>query len=82
MLRRLLDRLRRRADDERPVAAPGPRDYAQDREDSRRAGLSEEDRAWEDASLRRSREPGTGAHGGGTTTGQGTDAPRRDAGDA
>ena len=56
MLRRLLDRLRRRADDDRPVAAPGPRGYAQDREDSRRARLSDEDRAWEEASLQRDRE--------------------------
>ena len=81
MLRRLMDRLRRGTDD-RPAAAPAARDYAQEREDSRQTGLSDEDRAWEEASLRRSREPGTGAHGGGTTTGQSTDAPRRDAGDA
>ena len=56
MLRRLLDRLRRRADDDRPAAAPGPRDFAQDREDSRRARLSDEDRAWEEASLQRDQE--------------------------
>ena len=82
MLRRLLDRLRRRADDDRPVAAPGPRDYAQEREDSRQAGMSEEDRAWQEASLQRSREPGTGQDGGGTATGPSTDGPRRGAGDA
>ena len=56
MLRRLLDRLRHRADDDRPAATADPRDYAQDREDSRRGRLSDEDRAWEDASLQRDRE--------------------------
>ena len=56
MLRRLLDRLRRRADEDRPVGAPGPRDYAQEREDSRQAGLSDEDRAWQEASLLRDRD--------------------------
>ena len=38
------------------AAAPAPRDYAQERADDRRAGLSEEDRAWEAASQRRARE--------------------------
>ena len=38
------------------AAAPAPRDYAQERADDRRAGLSEEDRAWEAASLQRERD--------------------------
>lgn len=56
MLRRLVDRLRRRSQDDRPAAAPADRDYVQDREDHRRAQLSEEDQAWGDASLQRDRE--------------------------
>ena len=56
MLRRLMDRLRRRGNDAPPVGASAPRDFAQDREDSRQAGLSDEDRAWQEASLQRDRE--------------------------
>ena len=38
-------------------AGAGPRqDFMQDREDSRQAHMSVEDRAWEDASLRTNRE--------------------------
>ena len=55
MLRRLLDRLRRRGNDVRPVGAPAPRDFAQEREDSREAGMSDEDRAWQESSLQRDR---------------------------
>ncbi len=47
------------------------REFRQEREDARLARTSEEDRAWEAASLRRDRERRTGA---------GTDAPRDDAG--
>ncbi len=56
MLRRLLDRLRRRGNEDRPAAAPAARDFVQEREDSRQARLSEEDRAWQEASLLRDRE--------------------------
>ena len=56
MLRRLLDRLRRRGTEGRPAAAPAARDFAQEREDSRQARLSEEDRAWQEASLQRDQE--------------------------
>ncbi len=56
MLRRLMDRLRRRGTDDRPAAAPAARDYAQEREDSRQTGLSDEDRAWEEASAQRDRD--------------------------
>ena len=56
MLRRLLDRLRRRADDDRPAGETAPRDYGQERDDSRRARLGDEDRAWEEASLQRDRD--------------------------
>ncbi len=41
-------------------STPVPADFRQDREDSRRAHLSDEDRAWETASLRKdqaTREP-------------------------
>ena len=55
MLRRLVDRLRRRGNDAPPAGAPAPRDFAQDREDSRQGRLSEEDRAWQEASLERDR---------------------------
>ena len=57
MLRRLMDRLRRRGTgDDRPTGEPAPRDFAQDREDSRQGRLSEEDRAWQEASLQRDQE--------------------------
>ena len=56
MLRRLIDRLRRRGRDDRPADPPTPRDYAREREDTRQAGLSDEDRAWQEASLQRDRD--------------------------
>ena len=56
VLRRLLDRLRRRPDDDRPAAAPADRDYAQEREERRLAQMSEEDRAWGAASQQRDRD--------------------------
>jgi hypothetical protein len=40
----------------RQVAGAGRPDFRQDREDSRVGGMSEEDRAWETASLRTDRE--------------------------
>lgn len=55
MLRRLMDRLRRRRSDDHPAAAPAPRDYVQEREDHRHAQLSEEDQAWGKASRARDR---------------------------
>ena len=56
MLRRLMDRLRRRGAAARPAGAPAPRDFAREREAGRQAGLTEEDRAWQEASLQRDRE--------------------------
>ena len=56
MLRRLIDQLRRRGNDAPPAGEPAPRDFAQDREDSRQGRLSEEDRAWQKASLERDRD--------------------------
>ncbi len=56
MLRRLMDRLRRRGNDDRPVGESAPRDFKQEREDSRQGRLSEEDRAWQETSLQRDRE--------------------------
>ncbi len=56
MLRRLIDRLRRRGRADGPAGASTARDYAQEREDSRQAGLSDEDRAWQEASLQRDQE--------------------------
>ena len=56
MLRRLVDRLRRRRNDDWPADAPAQRDYAQEREDHRLAQLSEEDKAWAAASQQRDRE--------------------------
>jgi len=56
MLRRLLDRFRRRPEADRPPEAPVPRDYARERADQRRAQMSDEDRAWEQASQQRARE--------------------------
>ena len=56
MLRRLMDRLRRRGTDGRPAGPPVARDFAQEREDSRQASLGDEDRAWQEASLQRDRE--------------------------
>ena len=41
---------------DRPDGARARPDFAQDREDSRLAGMSAEDRAWEDASRRTDRE--------------------------
>jgi hypothetical protein len=57
MLRRLLDRLRRRGTGVVPPAAdPTPHDFAQEREDRQQAGLGDEDRAWQEASLQRNRD--------------------------
>jgi hypothetical protein len=57
MLRRLLDRLRRRGTGVVPPAAdPTPHDFAQEREDRQQAGLGDEARAWQEASLERDRE--------------------------
>ena len=56
MLRRLVDRLRRRGNGDRPAGMPVVRDFEQEREDSRQAGLSDEDRAWQETSLQRDRE--------------------------
>ena len=56
MLRRLMDRLRRRGGAPLAGAPATPRDYAQEREDTRQAGLSDEDRAWQEASLQRDRD--------------------------
>ena len=55
MLRRLVDRLRRRQDD-RPAAVSADRDYAQEREDYRDARMSDEDKAWGAASRQRDRD--------------------------
>jgi len=55
MLRRLVDRLRRRPDDE-PAEAAAHRDYAQERDDYRDAQMSDEDKAWGAASQQRDRE--------------------------
>jgi len=59
MLRRLMDRLRRRG----PIAPadpareePAARDFVQEREDHRQTALGDEDRAWQEASLQRDRE--------------------------
>ena len=41
---------------DRPDSARARPDFTQDREDSRLSGMSAEDRAWEDASLRTNRE--------------------------
>ena len=57
MLRRLLDRLRRRGTGVVPPAAdPTPHDFAQEREDRQQAGLGDEARAWQEASLERDRD--------------------------
>lgn len=56
MLSRLVDRLRRRRQDDRPAETPTHRDYEQEREDHRSGQLSEEDRAWGEASQQRDRE--------------------------
>jgi hypothetical protein len=53
MLRRFLNLFRRQGTDDQPAAAPAPRNYAQERDDRHQSGLSEEDRAWQEASLRR-----------------------------
>jgi hypothetical protein len=55
MLRRLMDRFRRRPE-AIPTDAPAPRDYAQEREDHRSAQMSGEDKAWGEASRQRDRE--------------------------
>ena len=55
MLRRLVDRLRPRRNDDQPADA-AHRDHAQEREDRRVGQMSEEDRAWEAASQQRDRE--------------------------
>ncbi|MDP8974304.1 MAG: hypothetical protein M3N45_14335 [Actinomycetota bacterium] len=56
MLRRLVDRLRRRPNDDQPADAPVHRDYVQEREEARLADMSEEDRAWGAASQQRERD--------------------------
>jgi hypothetical protein len=56
MLRRFVDRLRRRGADDQPAAPPAPRDYAQEREDRYRSQLSDEDSAWGDASRQRDQD--------------------------
>jgi hypothetical protein len=56
MLRRLLNRLRAQSPDDQPAPAPVPRDYAQEREDRMQAKLSDEDRAWGEASRQRDRD--------------------------
>ena len=55
MLRRLVDRFRRRQD-ARPAEASGHRDYAQERDDYRDAQMSDEDKAWGAASQQRDRD--------------------------
>ena len=55
MLRRLVDRFRGRRPDDQPADAPA-RDYAQERDDRRQAGMSDEDKAWAAASQQRDRE--------------------------
>jgi hypothetical protein len=45
-----------RAGDDRQASAAPAADYQQDREDARLAHMSDEDRAWEAASIDRSRE--------------------------
>ena len=45
-----------RSGEDRGSCAGAPSDYRQDREDARRAHMSEADRAWEEASLQRNRE--------------------------
>ena len=40
----------------RQASTPADRDYKQEREDDRHAHMSDEDRAWEAASLQRNRE--------------------------
>ena len=45
-----------RSGDDRGSGAGAPSDYRQDREDTRRAHMSEADRAWEEASLQRNQE--------------------------
>ena len=56
MLRRLVDRLRPRRTGDQSADAPARQDHAQEREDRRRAQMSEEDRAWEAASQQRDRD--------------------------
>jgi hypothetical protein len=56
MLRRFVDRLRRRSADEQSAPPPAPRNYAQEREDRRLGQLSEEDKAWGEASRQRDQE--------------------------
>jgi hypothetical protein len=53
MLRRLVDLFRRPSIDGQAAAATVPRDYAQERDDRHQSRLSEEDRSWQEASLRR-----------------------------
>ena len=55
MLRRLINRLRG-GNDAPPPAASESRDFTREREDNRQAGLSDEDRDWEQASLQRDRD--------------------------
>ena len=55
MLRRLVDRLRRRPD-ARPAEASAHRDHAQERDDYRNARMSDEDKAWGAASQQRDRD--------------------------
>jgi hypothetical protein len=56
MLRRLIDRFRRRRNDDRPAETSAPRNYGQERDDSRRAQMSQEVQDWEAASQQRARE--------------------------
>jgi hypothetical protein len=56
MLRRLTNLLRRPRVEDTPATLATPRDYAQERADRRSAQLSDEDKAWSDASQQRDRE--------------------------
>lgn len=56
MLRSLLDRLLGRRPDDQPAPTPARRDYAQEREDHRQSQMSDEDKAWGEASRQRDRE--------------------------
>ena len=53
----LIDRRRRRRDDHRQAGSPGAtRNYVNEREDARQAGMSSDDRDWEAASQLRNQE--------------------------
>lgn len=53
MLSRFLNLFRRQGTDDQPAVAAEPRNYAQERDDRHQSRLSDEDRAWQEASLRR-----------------------------